>query len=443
MTEQEGASPATDRAPGTGFKAWFLLLLVLLSVSTVMSRHIINVLVQPIKADLQFTDTQISVIKDIALTIPYVLFAFPIARIADNWSRPKLIAISAAIWSGAAALCGSAGGFLAFLLGRGGIGLGEAVFTMPQQAMLADVFPARQRGTAMSIFLLGATIGTALNPVFGGWASHAHGWRWTYIAVAIPGLVLAPIVWFLLKDVPRGISDGIKVDDGKAKAPFAETAKMLLSIPSLPKLILAAGFNAFLSMGIVSWLFAFMERSHGMTMDKAGPLLGGALFFGPLIGHSVGGPLIDWLSRRDERWYLWLPALCGAGSAIIGYLMLTGPTNMVYPMLLLLFVVSGTSAAPMMASVAALSPPHARATATALLMITINLVGFAAGPFLVARLSDMLHASYGDASLQVGMLWSLLAAVPSTLLCLWGARSFRADRAAIQARYGVSPAPSH
>ena len=105
-------------------------------------------------------------------------------------------------------LCGQALGFVTLFAGRFGIGVSESAFSSSSQALIADKFPAKWRGTAVSIFLFGATMGNMIGPAFGGWAAKEHGWRWAFLIAGIPGLILAPLAWFTLRDVHRGMSDG-------------------------------------------------------------------------------------------------------------------------------------------------------------------------------------------------------------------------------------------
>jgi MFS family permease len=177
-----------------------------------------------------------------------------------------------------------------------------------------------------------------------------------------------------------------------------------------------------------------MERTHGMLARDAGVQMGGALFIGSLIGHLCGGPLADWLGRRNIRWYLWLPMTSAACATTVGLLILTGPGDRVFPLFGLQLLLGGLSAAPLMAVVTGLAPVRSRATAVAVLMVTINVIGLGGGPALVGLLSDLLHPAYGEASLGIAMRWSLLAGIPSTILAYLASRTYKADNEAARAR---------
>jgi MFS family permease len=201
-----------------------------------------------------------------------------------------------------------------------------------------------------------------------------------------------------------------------------------------------------LTMGLVSWAPAFMERTHGMPAHQAGLQMGGALFIGSVIGHTLGGPLSDLLGRRDLRWYIWILMLSGAVATGVAWLILSGPGNLVFPLFGLNLLIGGISAAPLMAVVAGIVPARSRATAVAMLMVTINVVGLGGGPLLVGMLSDLLRPIYGEDSLGMAMRWVLVVGVPSTILAWLASRTCRKDFAAAGGWGGAplnAPLPAH
>lgn len=430
MADIEPRAPALSEAlPSMAYRSWFLFIMVLVSASVQGERYLMVVMVEPIRRELGLSDAAIGMVKDMIIAIVYILAIIPLARLADRWSKRKIVAIAATVWSLAIIVCGMAKNFWVLLIGRAGIGLGEGGFTPPSQAWIADLFPVRQRATALSIFLLGASLGTFLGPAVGGWAVQEYGWRNTLIFGSIPGFILAPIVWFTLRDTRAGLADGAPVETSPP-ASFLKTARELMAIKTLPPLILAASLNALLTMGFISWAPAFMERTHGMPANEAGLQMGGALFFGSAIGHTVGGPLADFLGRRDLRWYVWMLMISGALATGIGWLILTGSADRVFPLYGLNMLIGGLSAAPLMAVVAGLVPSRSRATAIAVLMVSIQVIGLGGGPVLVGWLSDMLRPICGEDSLGMAMRWALLVGIPSTILAWIASRSCRTDFAA-------------
>ncbi|MEO6248256.1 MAG: MFS transporter [Sphingomicrobium sp.] len=445
MTDSEPpAAHPRDVLPSMAYRGYFLFIMVLVSASVVGERYMMIVMVEPIRHELHLSDTMIGIVKDLIIAIVYVVAVVPLARLADGWSKRRMVAIAATVWSIAVIICGSAKTFWILLVGRAGIGIGEGGFTPPSQAWIADLFPMKQRATALSIFLLGASIGTFSGPALGGWLAQQYGWRHALMLASIPGFILAPIVWFTLRDFRPGLSDGSTVADPD-RLTFLQTIRELMAIKTLPLLIVAAGLNALLTLGLISWAPAFMARSHGMSPQVAGLQLGGALFFGSVIGHTLGGPLADFLGRRDLRWYIWIQMLSGACASVLGYFILTGPGERVFPLFGLTMLLGGLSAAPLLAVVTGLAPSHSRSTAVALLMVTIQVLGLGGGPVFVGWLSDMLHPAYGEASLGIAMRWVLLAGIPSTVLAWFASRRCRVDFTAAGGwdEMKVRAAPAH
>jgi predicted MFS family arabinose efflux permease len=422
--------PSQVELPSMAYRAWFLLVMLLVSASVVGERYMMVVMVEPIRQELKLSDTSIALVKDLAIVLVYIIAVIPLARLADRWSKRRIVAIAAAVWSVAVIVCGLAKGFWMLLAGRAGIGLGEGGFTPPSQSWIADLFPLHQRATALAIFLLGASLGNFIGPAFGGWASAEYGWRTAMLLACIPGFILVPLVWFTLRDVPPGFADGHSQSTTPPPS-FVQTAKQLMAIRTLPPFILCASFNALLTMGLISWAPAFMERTHGMSAQTAGLQMGGALFVGSVIGHSVGGPLSDWLGRRDLRWYIWIMMISGACATLISYLILIGPPAYAFPLFGLNLLIGGLSAAPMIATVTGLAPVQSRSTAVAVMMVAINVIGLGGGPLLIGLLSDFLYPTYGEDSLGVAMKIVLVVGVPSTMLAWIASRHARDDFAAV------------
>ena len=412
--------------PGIAYRSWFLFVLMLVSASVVGERFLLAVMVGPIKADLHLSDTRIGLAKDMAVAIIYIIAVIPLARLADRWSKRKIVALSAVVWSLAVVLCGLARSFAMLVAGRAAIGLGEGGFTPASQSWIADLFPIRQRATALAVFLFGASLGNFTGPALGGWLAQAYGWRHAMMLASIPGFVLVPVVWLTLRDVRKGLADRRTLAEVETR-PFGETIGALVKIRTIPLLIGAAALNSLLTMGLVSWAPAFMERSHGMAARSAGLKMGGALFVGSVIGHFVGGPLADALGRRDLRWYLWIMVISGMLATIIGYVLLTGPAELVFPLFGLNMLIGGLSAAPLLAVIAGLAPAHSRSVAVAMLMVTINAVGLGAGPLFVGWLSDLLNPIYGKESLGMAMRWSLLVGGPSLVFSWLASRTCLTD----------------
>src|SRR5262249_41133436 len=150
--------------------------------------------------------------------------------IADRVNRRNLIAISIAVWSVMTAACGAARTFAQLLMARIGVGIGEAGGTPASQSMIADLFPLEQRALATSIFALGAAAGSMAGSTLGGAISDLYGWRSAFIALGIPGILVALLVRFTLREPHRGTFDSAKTADTPS---LSETLRFIWHQPSL------------------------------------------------------------------------------------------------------------------------------------------------------------------------------------------------------------------
>lgn len=237
----------TERAiPSLSRRTWVLIMAMLVGATSYMDRQILTMLVEPIRREFDLTDQQLGLLTGLAFAMIYTITAIPAARLADRWSRRGVVSIAVATWSVMTMVCGLATNFWQLFLARVGVGFGEAGGSAPMQALLADYFPRRQRGTALSIYLLGAPIGMGLGLAFAGWSVVEYGWRWTFILAGIPGLLIAPLLILTVKEVRAGMADGIsqKFD----QPPFGKTIAALWQIRSLPLMMLAATLMALIGM---------------------------------------------------------------------------------------------------------------------------------------------------------------------------------------------------
>lgn len=430
---QEGFSEPF--APSFPRRAWVLVMAILVGGISYMDRQILTMLVEPIRHEFALSDRQLGLLTGLAFAVTYTLSAIPIARLADRWSRRGVVSLALATWSGMTMLCGLAGNFWQLFLARVGVGLGEAGGSAPMQALLADYFPRRLRGTVMSIYLMGAPLGMGLGLAFAGWALVEYDWRTAFLLAGIPGLIVAPLLLFTVREVRPGAADGI--GEAAVRAGFRETIATLWRIRSLPLMMLAATLMTLIGMGLQAFVPAFLERTHGLSPAEIGAKLGAALATGSFLGHLAGGPLADVLGRRDLRWHLWTPIVTGALACGLVLLALNGSADRAFVLFALQVFLTGLFAAPMITIATTLAPVWARATSAACAMFAINLVGLGLGPVFVGELSDLLRPGLGEESLRVAMMLALLAYVPAAV-CFWlASRSYRADHAAALAEQGA------
>ena len=237
------AATATDNR-ATRLMLWTLLVVY---VFNFLDRQIVNILAEPIRKDLNLSDTQIGLMTGLAFALFYTVLGLPIARYADKptTDRGRLIAVALAIWSAMTALCGLAQNFAQLLLARIGVGVGEAGCTPAAHSLIADRVPAERRASAMAFYALGIPLGSLLGMVIGGYLADVLGWRKAFMLVGAPGVLLALFVVMLVKDKGR-----LAAAAGKpvhAPESMAVTLKSLLSSRTFLILLAAASACSFLS----------------------------------------------------------------------------------------------------------------------------------------------------------------------------------------------------
>ncbi|MBS3927951.1 MAG: MFS transporter [Sphingomonadales bacterium] len=259
-----------EEKQASGYSWYVLSVLVVVYILNFIDRQIISILALEIKADLGLTDSEMGFLGGAAFAVFYALFGIPLGRLADNWSRVKLLSIGLALWSTMTALSGFARSQLTLTLARMGVGVGEATASPTAYSLISDYFPKRQRATALAIYssglylgggvslLIGAKISQVWNAAYpGGGPGGLVGWHAAFLAVGLPGILVA--IWVAtLREPVRGAMDG--TPSKSSDRPFAEFFADLSTIVPPFTLIGAArrGAGALaINLAVAAGLIAF------------------------------------------------------------------------------------------------------------------------------------------------------------------------------------------
>ena len=410
-----------------GYRRYVIAILFVVSVVNYIDRQILAILLPPIKAELDLSDTQLGFLTGIAFAVLYALAGIPIARIADHWNRKNVISIAIAVWSAMTALSGFAQSFAQLALARVGVGFGEAGGSPPAYSLISDYFPPERRATALSIYTLGIPVGVLIGFLAGGWINEFFGWRTAFFVVGVPGLLLAFIVYSTLREPTRGLADGLTA--ARSVPSFAAVVRHLYTSPSYRHLMAAVCLVSLNYGCVLAWIPSFLVRSHGMTTGEIGTWLALVVGFAGGAGTLVGGRWSDHLSRSDRRWYLWLPGAAVLSSVPFAALVLWYPVREAALLILSVPVILySLHLGPFGASLQGLASVRMRASVTAVSLCIVNLIGLGFGPQVVGILSDVLAADYGDESLRYALLAVMSAAgVWSAVHYFAAAKTFRAD----------------
>jgi MFS family permease len=392
-------------------RRYVLGLLVVVYTFNFIDRQILAILLPAIKAEFAVTDTILGFLAGSAFALFYATLGVPIALLADRWNRRNLIALALAIWSGMTALSGVAANIVHLALARVGVGVGEAGCSPPAHSMISDLYGPEERSTAMGIFTLGISAGIMIAYLAGGWVAENIGWREAFLIVGLPGLVLALLVRFTVREPVRGQSDG-KLDSA-ARPGIVGVARFLLRRKSFLHLAVGSGLASFIGYAVISFFPTFLFRSHGMNLSEIGVWLGIILGTAGGLGFAGGGYVADKLGRRGQRYALWGVA----GATMLAWVFhfpvfLVGNPYLALAFFVVPAIFANFYLATTFAQIQGLVGLRMRAVASALLLFILNSVGLGLGPLSAGVLSDMFEGTFGADSMRYSLLLVAVVIAP-------------------------------
>lgn len=394
-------------------RSYTLFMLVLVFTSSHVDRQIMGILGQPIKESLLITDTQLGLLTGIMFAVFYATLGMPMAMWADRNNRRNLISFSVFLWSLMTALCAAATNFMQLLLLRIGVGVGEAGSNPPSHSMIADLYPPEKRSTAMAIFGTGINWGILIGFLVGGWINEWYGWRTAFVIVGLPGIFLAILVRYTVKEPPRGYSEALKQE---TPAPaFREVATFIWRSAVLRHIIAAGALVSFAGYASVIWVPIYLVRIHGMGTGEVGSYLALLIGVGGAIGIYLGGRIADFMAaKRGQQWLPWVVAVSSLITLPMLYLTFMATTPMGAIAAYALPAMLGTLyVAPGFALIQNSTPLEMRSVAAAINLFITNIIGLGLGPFTVGFFSDVFSSTHGED----GLRWGLATTI---LILLWG-----------------------
>ena len=396
--------------------------LLLAYIFNFLDRTILNILAGSIIADLELTDAEFGAITGLAFAILYSVLGVPLALLADRTRRSWVIAGSLAVWSGFTALCGLAANFVQLFLFRLGVGVGEAGGVAPSYALIADYFEPARRARALAIFSLGIPLGLAGGTLIGAYLAAWINWRAAFLAMGVAGVLLAPIMLLVVRDLPRPALAPT------AREPLLRAFPIVAKKPTFWLMAAAASCSSLAGYGLAAWTPSILERSFGLGLIERGQFLASIFLIGGTAGVFAGGWLADRLGQRDRRWFARLPAiawLITAPTFAIG--LMTSDPWVAWPLLLIPNALNILWLGPVTTAVQHLVPRAMRSTASASFLLINNLVGLGIGPMLIGIISDTFKEKYGTEALRYAAVSVVGFYVVASLLMFVALRRIRED----------------
>jgi predicted MFS family arabinose efflux permease len=398
------SATAVPRAPPP-IERWYVLIVMCLVYATnIAARYVVTTVFEPIRLELALTDAGAAFLTGVPLALFYVVFGIPIAWLADRYNRRNIVAVSLIVWSAFTAFCGFSHSYWQFLVGRIGVGVGEAGATPASTSIVSDYFPAERRPMALSVLTLGAPIGAWIGADFAGAVAEAHGWRAAFFALGVPGIVLGILVFLTIREPKRGRLDPIA---GAGRAPLLESLRFLWRQKAAFHVIMASGVCSLWGWGLIWWTPTFLMRSYGLNVAQAGAITGHI----HLVGGIFATACAAWLTSRPfmvdpRRVLLTLAAVTGCATipSVIAYWTqsLWIAKWMFWSFIPAIYFFIG----PCMALVLNLAPSNMRSMFTAWSVLVGNVFNLIVAPQLVGLLSDWFSGIQGSsaASLRLALL---------------------------------------
>jgi MFS family permease len=390
---------------------YILAMVTLVFVVNYLDRQVLAILLPLIKLEFHASDTDLGILSGPAFALIYATLGIPFAVIADRANRRNIIALSLALFSLMTVVCNYVATFWQLVAARTVVGIGEAGTGPSINSIIADLYPPQQRAGALAFYSAGLNIGLLLAFFGGGLIAQHYGWRAAFLASGIPGLVLVFLFLFTVPEPPRGHSESL-VDTGAAPG-LAATVRYLWGQRSFRFLSLGTAMSAFSGYAGIAFIPSFLARSHHMTPAQIGLLLSittGVLGF---VGTLLSGLIADRLGKKDIRRTMLVPVVAtfiGLPFAPVFYL----SPNLAWVMAALAIpaFLGASYLGPAYPATQGLVPLRMRATAAAILLFILNIIGLSLGPLWTGVLSDLLRPTLGADSLR----WALLSNVVVTLL---------------------------
>jgi predicted MFS family arabinose efflux permease len=402
----------TNWSASTNYRWYVLAILTVAQTCHSMDRAVIGLVLKPIGDEFHLSGEQLGLLAGLAYGLPFALAAIPFGYLVDRSNRKILLSCALTAWSGATAMCAAATGYWSLLAGRASVGVAEAAGSPTGMSILSDYFGTDKRATAIGIWYLSSGIGFAFAFFAGGLIVSAYGWRMTFILAGLPGLLLAPLLFFTLREPVRGLLDKSEPEQNTS---FGPRLKDLLSRPGIAYGVAAITCIATAIYGMSTWLATFLVVRHDLPLAQAGTTV--AIAYGLLgsVGGLAAGMGVDRINAARGGFDPARTALIASAIPILTAIsglaaMATPDSNIAIGCIMAAGLFSSSYNGPVNAMIVTQAGPNLRGLAISTVQTSANLIGVGFGTWLIGRISDEVGG-------KDGLAWGIGAAM---IFCLFG-----------------------
>jgi predicted MFS family arabinose efflux permease len=382
------------------YSGYLLFLCCLSYFLACLDRYVFSTIIPSLKAEFHLSDAALGLMSGLAFALTYSLLGVPMGILTDRHDRKRVLTACILLWSAMTAACGVAKTAWLLVISRLGVGAGEAGVTPASVSMITDLYPQKARARAIAFYPICGTLGAAAALPIGAHLASSFGWRSVFLALSVPGGVLATLIWLTFREPARTAGE----QPAPEKPSLVTTLLHLLGRRDLLLLFAAAGLMSMLS-SMIQWLPSFYERSYGSPLNDIGNRLGLVLAISGPAGMFAGGWLADRSAREGAGKITVLLAKLSIVQVVSCALMLLAPnaaTSIALVGVWNLFTVSWV--APCFALSQSLVPSTMRGASIGLLNVFTNIIGYGLGPAIAGAISTAIGAQAGADSLR----WSLV-----------------------------------
>lgn len=393
------------------YRRYILSVLLLIYIFNFIDRSLVSVVARPLKAELQIGDTEFGILTGFGFAFLYTIAGIPLARFAERHHRVWIMTCCIILWSAMTVASGWAAeivigtfvisGFWVLLLFRILVGIGEAGCTPPANSLIADYFIPRDRGKALGFYAMGVTVGTAVSNLLGGPLTDYFGWRMAFIIVGAPGILIAILLKLTVREPPRGFTD-LNAPASPDTPKLSQAIGVLLSKKSYMFMIAGSTTAAFCAYGIASFQSLYLQRTFSLTVGEASVIFNAPSSLAAAAGTLCTGWLASRLAPKDVTAIAWLPAIGLIACVPIYWVAFSTDVKWLCWLGLALggFLKYGYAAAQYTISQGVVST-RMRATATAVLLFVVNLLGYGLGPLFAGVVSDFFYRAHYTSDIQL------------------------------------------